>query len=48
MNVEYISQLLSKRQPYYEKAHALEIDTDGKTVEQITEEIIQKSGSSHL
>lgn len=40
MNVEYIAGLMEKRRALYEAAADIKIDTDGKAVEQICEEII--------
>lgn len=40
MNVEYIRELMEKRQDKYEAAADVVIDTDGKTVEDICREII--------
>lgn len=42
MNVEYIAQLMEKRRALYEEAADITIQTDGKTREQICEEIIGK------
>lgn len=42
MNVEYIAQLMEKRRALYEAAADITIQTDGKTREQICEEIIGK------
>lgn len=42
MNVEYIAELMEKRRALYEKAADITIQTDGKTREQICEEIIGK------
>ncbi len=36
---EYIRELLHKRDPYYKRAADLEVTTDGKSAEQIAEEI---------
>ena len=42
MNVEYIAELMEKRRALYEAAADITIHTDGKTREQIREEIIGK------
>ena len=42
MNVEYIAELMEKRRALYEEAADLTIQTDGKTRDQICEEIIGK------
>lgn len=42
MNVEYIAELMEKRRVLYEEAADITIQTDGKTREQICEEIIGK------
>ena len=42
MNVEYIAELMEKRRALYEGAADITIQTDGKTREQICEEIIGK------
>lgn len=42
MNVEYIAELMEKRRALYEEAADITIQTDGKTREQICEEIIGK------
>lgn len=42
MNVEYIAELMEKRRALYEAAADITIQTDGKTREQIREEIIGK------
>lgn len=42
MNVEYIAELVEKRRALYEEAADITIQTDGKTREQICEEIIGK------
>lgn len=42
MNVEYIAELMEKRRALYEEAADIIIQTDGKTREQICEEIIGK------
>lgn len=41
MNVEYITELMEKRRPLYEAAADLIIQTDGKSAEQICEDIIR-------
>ena len=40
MNVEYISQLMNKRMPLYEYAADSVIDTDGRSILEIAEKII--------
>jgi len=40
MNVEFIAQLMEKRRALYEEAADILIDTDGKNVEEICDEII--------
>lgn len=42
MNVEYIAELMEKRRALYEEAADITIQTDGKTREQICEEVIGK------
>ena len=42
MNVEYIAELMEKRRALYEAAADITIQTDGRTREQICEEIIGK------
>ena len=42
MNVEYIAELMEKRRALYEATADITIQTDGKTREQICEEIIGK------
>lgn len=42
MNVEYIAELMEKRRALYEEAADITIQTNGKTREQICEEIIGK------
>ena len=42
MNVEYIAELMEKRRALYEEAADITIQTDGKTRDQICEEIIGK------
>jgi shikimate kinase len=41
MNVEYIAGLMEKRRPLYEGAADITIETDGKRVEAIAEEIMK-------
>ncbi len=41
MNVEYISQLMEKRRARYEEAADFIINTDGKSVQEICEELIR-------
>ena len=40
MNVPYIAQLMEKRRPAYEAAADITVATDGKTVEEIGDEIV--------
>lgn len=40
MNVEYIAELMEKRRALYEAAADIRIDTDGKTAQQICDEIL--------
>ena len=40
MNVPYIAQLMEKRRPAYEAAADITVATDGKTVEEIADEIV--------
>lgn len=47
MNVEYIEQLMEKRRDLYEGAADIKISTDGKTVSQICDEIIDNLTSGH-
>lgn len=42
MNVEYIAELMEKRRALYEAAADIKIDTDGKDVSTICDEIISK------
>jgi shikimate kinase len=42
MNVEYIAELMEKRRKKYEEAADIVIATDGKTVIEICEELVQK------
>ena len=42
MNVEYIAELMEKRRALYEEAADITIQTDGKTRDQICQEIIGK------
>ena len=42
MNVEYIAELMEKRRPMYEKAADLSVATDGRTKEEIADEIIRR------
>ena len=42
MNVEYIRTLLEQRNPYYQAAGDVVIATDGRTAEEIAEEIVKK------
>jgi shikimate kinase len=41
MNVEYISELMGKRLPYYEKAQTYTVSVNKKRVQDITEEILR-------
>ena len=41
MNVEYIRELMEKRRPRYEAVADICVDTDGKDVENISEEILK-------
>jgi shikimate kinase len=43
MNVEYIAQLQEKRRAMYEAAADVTIGTDGKTVDEICKEILEKT-----
>lgn len=43
MNIAFISDLMGKRLPAYEKAATVKISTDGKTVTEIAEEILEKT-----
>ena len=47
MNVEYIAELMEKRRALYEAAADITIQTDGKTREQICEEIIGKKRNTN-
>ena len=40
MNVEFINNLLDKRKDFYEKASALQIKTDNKTIEEVCVELL--------
>lgn len=42
MNVEYIAELMEKRRALYEAAADIKIDTDGKDVSEICDEILEK------
>lgn len=42
MNVDYIAQLMEKRQKLYENACDIRVSTDGKTIDAICDEIISK------
>ncbi len=42
MNVEYISELMEKRLPFYEKAKTFAVEVNHKRVQDITEEICQR------
>ena len=39
MNAYYIEKLLTKRLPFYEKAADAVIDTDGKNIKEITQQL---------
>nr|WP_317283584.1 shikimate kinase [uncultured Sellimonas sp.] len=41
-NVEYIRNLLEEREAYYKKAADMIVETDGKTANEVTEEIVNK------
>ena len=43
MNIAFISDLMGKRLPAYEKAATVKISTDGKTVTEIAKEILEKT-----
>lgn len=49
MNVEYIEQLMDKRRTLYEAAAEITVETDGKTIEEICDEIIRiiNGGKNH-
>jgi len=42
MNVEYISGLMEKRRPFYEKAATIKVATDGREISDIAKEILEK------
>lgn len=42
MNVEFISELMQKRKPFYEKAATVTVCTDGRRVDEIAKEILEK------
>ncbi len=42
MNLEFIRELMGKRLPCYERAADLQVSTDGRTVEDIAKEILEK------
>ena len=42
MNVPYIAELMQKRRPIYEAAADITVSTDGRSLQQICEELIQK------
>lgn len=44
MNVGYIEELMEKRRPKYEEAADVRVATDGKTAEEICEEILRMCG----
>ena len=44
MNLSYIEDLMEKRRPKYEAAADITVATDGKTAEEICEEILGKCG----
>lgn len=41
MNVDYIAELMGKREPFYREAADVIVPVDGKTPEQVTEEILK-------
>ncbi|MDD6231631.1 MAG: shikimate kinase, partial [Frisingicoccus sp.] len=41
-NVEFIGDLLEKRRPKYEAASDISVETDGRSVQDICEEIISR------
>ncbi|WP_084554735.1 type I 3-dehydroquinate dehydratase [Eubacterium xylanophilum] len=41
MNVEYIAELMAKREPFYEEAATIEVKTDGRGAEEIAREIVR-------
>ena len=43
MNIEYISELMEKRRPFYQAASTIIVETDGKKVVEIAKEILEKS-----
>ncbi len=45
MNVPYIRELMEKRRPFYEAAATVSVATDGRSVREIAEEIVQKCGA---
>ena len=42
MNVPYISGLMEKRKPFYEKAATIRVKTDGRDIHEIAKEILEK------
>lgn len=42
MNIEFISGLMEKRRPFYEKAATVTVCTDGRRVDEIAKEILEK------
>ena len=42
MNVEYITELMSKRTPYYDRAADVTVVTDGRTPMEIVQKIVEK------
>lgn len=44
MNVEFISQLMEKRTGHYREAAGIQVETDNKSIENICEEILEKTG----
>lgn len=42
MNVEYIAELMEKRREAYEAAADIRVCTDGRTVEEICQEIVER------
>ena len=44
LNIEHIRELLEQRQKYSEKASTIKIETDGKSIEEISEELLRQTG----
>lgn len=42
MNISYIKELMEKRREFYEKAADFQVKTDGRTAEEIGEEIMKE------